>query len=71
MAKITCKVLKGNTYPHRDALKALGGFYSREHGCWLIPQEKYQEARQIIGAGALPAGRQNWKQPNGELNWDC
>lgn len=71
MAKITCKVLNGNTYPHREALKGLGGFYSREHGCWLIPQAKYEEARQIIEASNRPAAKQNWKQPNGELSWDC
>jgi hypothetical protein len=71
MAKITCKVLNGNTYPHREALKALGGFYSPKHGCWLIPEAKYQEARTIIGASSRPATRQNWKQANGELHHDC
>lgn len=42
--------LRGNTYPHRDALKALGGRYDRDCRCWRIPPEKLAAAKLITGA---------------------
>lgn len=53
--------ISGNTYPVKDALKAIGARWNADDKCWMISLARADEARKIVeGAGpkkAAPAGR--------------
>lgn len=38
----------GNTYPVREQLKAIGGRWNPEKKVWMVPDEKAEQARQIV-----------------------
>lgn len=40
--------IRGNTYPHRRALRDLGGKWDARLGAWLVPDEVAEEARAIV-----------------------
>ena len=44
--------ITGNTYPVRDALRALGGRPVKRGSAWvwLVPDEKEEEARRLVEA---------------------
>ncbi len=43
--------ISGNTYPVKDAIKALGGRWNGDRKVWMVPAEKADEARRLV-AGA-------------------
>lgn len=43
------QAVTGNTYPHREALKRLGGKWSASRKAWLVPDDKLEQARAIVG----------------------
>jgi len=47
--------IKGNTYPVKDAIKALGGRWNPEQKCWMVSEDKASAARALV-AGS-PAKR--------------
>jgi hypothetical protein len=50
--------ITGNTYPVRDKLKALGARWDAARKCWIVADNKADEARALIPAeSAVPAGR--------------
>ena len=45
--------ITGNTFPVKDALKALGGRWNGDEKAWMVPESKATEARALVsGAGA-------------------
>jgi hypothetical protein len=42
----------GNTFPVKDAIKALGGRWNPDTKSWMVPDAKAEEARKLVaGAG--------------------
>lgn len=39
----------GDTYPHRAALKKMGGLWYPRTKMWLIPETRIEEARALVG----------------------
>ncbi len=52
-----------NTYPGKDALGALGGRWDAAAKAWMVPSERAEEARKLVGA-SKPARAANWRCPN-------
>lgn len=48
--------IRGNTFPVKDQLRALGGRWDAVAKCWLVPDDKVDEANRIL-AGAAKASR--------------
>lgn len=50
--------ITGNTYPVREQLKALGGRWSQSGQCWIVPDDKAEDARKLVEAAgpAKPKG---------------
>lgn len=48
----------GDTYPHREALKKMGGVYDRKTKLWAIPREQSAEARALVGPSRPRVPRQ-------------
>ncbi len=46
--------ITGNTYPVKDAIKALGGRWNKARQGWDVPDDKADEARELV-AQAGPA----------------
>lgn len=43
--------ITGNTYPVKDAIKALGGKWNADKKAWIVPDDKAEQARRLV-AGA-------------------
>lgn len=41
----------GNTYLVREQLRSLGGKWDVTNKCWLVPDEKADEARKLVESG--------------------
>lgn len=50
------KRLFGDTYPHRHLLRCLGAQYDPKRKCWEVPDDKYAEAKALVGK-KLDTGR--------------
>lgn len=49
--------IRGNTYPVKDRLKALGAKWDGEQKAWLVPDDKAQVAQQLVAqAPSAPLG---------------
>jgi len=48
----TMTILTGNTYPVKDALKAIGARWNADQKAWAISAAKADEARKIIAGGS-------------------
>jgi hypothetical protein len=47
--------ITGNTYPVKDALKALGARWNPDQKAWMVSDERADEARKIVaGSPAIP-----------------
>lgn len=44
------KTITGNTYPVREALRALGGTWNKEAQGWDVPDDKAEEAAALVTA---------------------
>src|SRR5208282_2050354 len=62
------KAIIGNTYPVKDQLKALGGRWSPDQHAWMVPADKANQARALVGTGKIPPPSQ--KQPVSEDQLD-
>ena len=40
--------IRGNTYPVKDAIKALGGRWSPDEKAWMVPDAKAAEAQALV-----------------------
>lgn len=40
--------VSGNTYPVKDALRAMGGKWDASAKAWLVPDEKAEEAKALV-----------------------
>jgi len=54
MTKIT-----GNTYPVKDAIKALGGRWNPDQKCWAVPDDKAEAARKLVVDAPARASRKS------------
>ena len=48
--KQTYRALEGNTYPVKDALKALGGRWDAGNKVWKVPASRYAEAQKLVAS---------------------
>jgi hypothetical protein len=57
-------LVTGNTYPVKDQIKALGGRWDAAQKGWLLPADKADAARALVGGTApkspAPARRPGW-----------
>lgn len=56
------QAITGNTYPVKDALKALGAKWNPDQKAWMIDASKADEARKIVGGA--PAHSSSSYRPN-------
>lgn len=56
MATTNPVAVSGNTYPVKDALKALGGRWNADRKAWMVPAAKADEAQALV-AGAPKSTR--------------
>lgn len=54
--------ITGNTYPVKDALKALGGRWNADRKAWMVPADKAVEAQRLVGGASKPA-YDSWSRP--------
>jgi hypothetical protein len=54
--------ITGNTYPVKDALKAIGARWNADKKCWMIAAEKADKAAAIVGTAPKKAAR-SFAQP--------
>lgn len=54
MSKITYVPVRGNSYPVKEKLKALGARWNGDEKCWMVPESKLAAAHALVG---LSAGR--------------
>lgn len=40
--------ITGKTFDVRDKLRLMGGFWSADEKCWLVPEDRAAEARKIV-----------------------
>jgi hypothetical protein len=40
--------ITGNTFPVREALRAMGGVWNKERKAWFVPADKAEEARRLV-----------------------
>lgn len=50
-------VVKGNTFPVKDQLKALGGKWDPVERAWTVPADKAAEAQALVAQNARPASQ--------------
>ena len=57
----------GDTYPHREALKKMGGVYDRKTRLWVVPKARAEEARALVGPARPrpPRHPRPWPYPPG------
>ena len=61
----TLSLITGNTYPHRQALRAMGGRWNSFAQGWEVPAEVAKQARALVaGSVARPAPRASRYQSN-------
>lgn len=63
----TRTAITGNTYPHRDALRAMGGVWDAAQKAWMVPADRADEARALVTAVGYrdcttPLGRQRRRE---------
>jgi len=49
--------ISGNTYPVKDQIKALGGKWEPDRKCWMVPEAKAEQARQIVAGAPASSSR--------------
>lgn len=42
--------ITGNTYPVKDQIKMLGGRWNADAKAWMVPDDRAEEARQIVAS---------------------
>ncbi len=47
--------ITGNTYPVKDQIKALGGKWDANSKSWMVPDDKAEQARALVGAAPTKA----------------
>lgn len=49
--------ITGNTYPVKDQLKALGGRWNGDRKAWMVPDDKADQARNLVSGASAPKPR--------------
>ena len=49
--------ITGNTYPVKDAIKALGGRWDAQRKIWMVPVRRAAEARALVSGGQISAAK--------------
>ncbi len=52
----TTTLITGNTFPVKDALRALGGRWDAAAKGWRVPSAKADQARALVSGRAAPSG---------------
>lgn len=52
MTNPTTVLITGNTYPHRDALRAMGGQWDPASKGWRVPLAQVEKARALVGVAS-------------------
>ena len=60
--------ITGNTFPVKDQLKALGGTWNPDIKAWMVPSDKADEARRIVGAAPAKAAHNHGPT---KTCWEC
>ena len=70
--------ISGNTYPVKDAIKALGGRWNGDRKVWMVPAEKADEARRLVAGAPQSTPRKSGGQRFGRYGgkrqgqcWEC
>ena len=45
--------ITGNTYPVKDAIKAMGGRWNADQKSWMVPDEKADDARKLVSGAPI------------------
>lgn len=54
---MTTVAITGNTYPIKDALKALGGRWNADRKAWMVPADRAGEARSLVAGTPAKSAR--------------
>jgi len=60
--------ITGNTYPVKDALKALGGKWNADRKAWMIPEASAAKARALVSGAPKSAPRNNGNYDHEKFN---
>ena len=56
-------LITGNTYPVRDAIKALGGRWDAANKGWRVPLDKAEQAAALVRGAAVTPRAATYKAP--------
>lgn len=56
-------LITGNTYPVKDAIRALGGRWNPRLKGWMVPPERAEEARALVEAAPKQTQQQTNSRP--------
>ena len=54
----------GNTYPVKEALKALGARWNPDQKVWMVPDEKIEQARAIVASAPAKTSQNSDYRPS-------
>lgn len=63
--------LRGNTYPIRQQLKALGCRWDKERRIWLAPPEAAKQAQDLVDTQPAPERLQGGRAVPQRRCWEC
>lgn len=55
--------ITGNTYPVKDQIKAMGGKWDAASKSWMVPDDKAEQARALVGASPTKSQHPRTGQP--------
>jgi hypothetical protein len=65
-------LITGNTFPVKDQIKALGGKWDPDRKGWVVPDDKAEAARKLVGGtSTAPASRPHAHRRQCSCTGDC
>jgi len=62
-------LIVGNTFPHKEALKSMGGKWDPNARGWMVPAAKAAEARDLVGTTPSSPRRARWAGRRGPCGY--
>jgi hypothetical protein len=70
MKTTTMVAIKGNTFPVKDQLRALGGRWNPEDKAWMVPADKAEAAQKLVGGAKSTKPTRTGPAPTKRC-WEC
>lgn len=63
--------IRGNTFPVKDQLKALGGRWNAGEKCWMVPADRAEDAQRIVDSAPAPERMEGGRAVQTKRCWEC